>query len=69
MRAPREALAGPDTAPTLTDLMAQAIRHHGEARLDLRASLRERMRASALMDGAAFAEAMQSAHRQLWDMA
>jgi predicted O-linked N-acetylglucosamine transferase (SPINDLY family) len=49
--------------------MAQAIRHHGEARLDLRASLRERMRASALMDGAAFAEAMQSAHRQLWDMA
>jgi predicted O-linked N-acetylglucosamine transferase (SPINDLY family) len=33
----------------------------------LRLSLRERMRASALMDGAAFAAAMERAYRQMWD--
>jgi predicted O-linked N-acetylglucosamine transferase (SPINDLY family) len=36
---------------------------------ELRSSLRERMRGSALMDGAAFAAAMQSAYRQMCDIA
>jgi len=36
---------------------------------DLRSSLRERMRSSALTDGAAFAAAMQAAYRQMWETA
>jgi predicted O-linked N-acetylglucosamine transferase (SPINDLY family) len=36
---------------------------------ELRSSLRARMRSSALMDGAAFAAAMQSAYLQMWQRA
>jgi predicted O-linked N-acetylglucosamine transferase (SPINDLY family) len=39
-----------------------------DALSELRLSLRERMRASVLMDGPAFAAAIESAYRQMWGM-
>jgi protein O-GlcNAc transferase len=59
-------LAAFDDAQFVSNAVALAF--DLEALSNLRRSLRERMRASALMDGAAFAAAMESAYRHMWEM-
>jgi protein O-GlcNAc transferase len=60
----------------LPDLVAQspesyrdiaiALARDESRRLDLRRGLRGRIRGSALMDGAAFARAVEAAYRHMW---
>jgi predicted O-linked N-acetylglucosamine transferase (SPINDLY family) len=59
-------LAAFDDAQFVSKAVALAV--DLEALSKLRRSLRDRMRSSALTDGAAFAAAMESAYRQMWEM-